>query len=162
MNKLIFIIALFLLLGNFSLAQASQLRPLNVQNAKMDTENKNELRINFDWMHSSTGKPEEINIYDVSVPRINYKRTFNTIIPTRVGISTGLSATGINLDSSGEELSGSAFGFQNMGLSLEAGVVQKEDLSIAIYINQNFPFTHNPLISIGNLIPVYGISAYGL
>lgn len=150
---------------------AVELRPLNVQNARMDLENKNELRVNFDWIHEGIevgGADFSINSF--TLPRINYKRTFNTKIPTRIGASAGLGYNRLSIDVDNilgiDDFNGGTgrFGFQNIGLSLEAGVIQKENIAVALYINQHFPTVNSDILGLpflSNSLPVYGTNAYG-
>jgi len=168
-NNYLLVLAILLIYGSQSVS-AVDLRPLNVQNARMDLENKNELRVNFDWIHEGidAGGLGNLNINSFTLPRINYKRTFNTKIPTRIGASAGLGYNRLSVNDifgiDGLDGSGDRFGFQNIGLSLEAGVIQKENIAVALYINQHFPTVNSDLLGLpvlSNSLPVYGTNAYG-
>jgi hypothetical protein len=162
MKKSVLMLLAMIVLGT-NAVNATALRPLNVQNAKMDTENQNELRVNFDWFrdHSEVGGLD-VRSNSFTMPRIDIRHTFDTEIPVRVGMNIGMAVGFAELASGDTELDeSSALGFQNMGLTLEAGVVQEEDLSIALYVNQHFPFVHNNLLLANTYRPIYGANAYG-
>ena len=167
-KNFILILAVLFFYGTLSVS-AVELRPLNVQNARMDLENKNELRVNFDWIHEGREfAGTDVGINSFTLPRINYKRTFNTKIPTRIGASVGLGYNRLSLNNilGINDFSGNTdtFGFQNIGLSLEAGLIQKKDIALAVYINQHFPTVNNDLLglpALSNSLPVSGTNAYG-
>jgi|GEM_PF-2204813 len=162
MKKSVLMLLAMIVIGT-NAVNATALRPLNVQNAKMDTENQNELRINFDWFRDGVeAGGVDVRSNSFTMPRIDLRHTFDTEIPTRVGINIGMGVGFAEVAVGDTELAeGSALGFQNMGLTLEAGVVQEEDLSIALYINQHFPFVHNNLLLANTYRPIYGANAYG-
>jgi hypothetical protein len=163
MKKSVLMLLAMIVLGT-NAVNATALRPLNVQNAKMDTENQNELRVNFDWFrdHSELAGQQDVRSNSFTIPRIDIRHTFDTEIPVRVGMNIGMAVGFAELALDDTEIDeSSALGFQNMGLTLEAGVVQEEDLSIALYVNQHFPFVQNNLLLANTYRPIYGANAYG-
>jgi len=161
------VLAIALLAFGVSQAQATELRPLNIQNAKMydDEDRDTELRVNFDWFRSSTNVGGGLHLRNntFNLPRIDIRQScINSPIPFRVGLNTALSAGATEIGSgSGETAEGSAFGFGNLGLTLEAGIVRTDNVNINLYINQNFPFIHNNLLVGTTLRPQNGVNAYG-
>ncbi len=157
------LLAMLLVLG-VSSAKAA-LAPLNVQQAKIDTTgDHNQLTVGFDWFrdHSNLGGgPGDVRTGVMNLPRIDWRHSFDTAIPTRIGLSTALTHGTSETALGGVETESAAFGFNNLGLSLEAGIVQGDDVNITLYINQNFPWVHNNLLSTNVLRPVQGVNAYG-
>ncbi|NQY80315.1 MAG: hypothetical protein HRT47_08385 [Candidatus Caenarcaniphilales bacterium] len=130
------------------------LRPLNVQNAYIDTEsdNKYELRVNFDWFRTSQGiGGRRVRTNSFNLPRLEVRRSFDTAIPTRIGLSGSINA--------GETNSGS-FGFGNLGITLEAALVNNEEFASTIYFNQHIPWVHNPNLTNSLWRPTNGTDAY--
>ncbi len=147
-------------------AQAYKLRALNVQNAYIDTDNQNELRINFDWFHDrgeSAGTIYRQNSFNL--PRIEYRHGMQLGedgLPVRVGFSAGLGLGADSLETNDiEAFSRSAFGFNNLGLTLEAALANSESGALTAYINQTFPLIHSASMNSVALRPVNGINAYG-
>ena len=117
------ILLAMLLLLSVSSANAA-LAPLNVQQAAINTENPDQLTIGFDWFHdhgSSAGS--ETSSDGFNLLRMDWRHSLDTGIPTRIGMSAGLSY-GTTDSTTGDS---SAFGFSNIGLSLEAALVDEED-----------------------------------
>jgi hypothetical protein len=114
------------------------IRPINIQNAYIDTENKNELRVEFNWMH------DNINFNDgtsfsrdrYAIPQMIYRRSLETKIPTRLSVGLGLAVSSFDGSISGE---GSNLDFGNVYLGLEAALVNTEEHSLTLYFDQNLP-----------------------
>ncbi|MBT6843724.1 MAG: hypothetical protein HOA17_08015 [Candidatus Melainabacteria bacterium] len=151
------ILLAMLLLLSVSSANAA-LAPLNVQQAAINTENPDQLTIGFDWFHdhgSSAGS--ETSSDGFNLLRMDWRHSLDTGIPTRIGMSAGLSY-GTTDSTTGDS---SAFGFSNIGLSLEAALVDEEDFALTWYINQHFPMVQSSLLLNNTLRPVSGRNAYG-
>ncbi len=134
------------------------LRPINVQNAYIDTEKKWETRVGFDWARRSQGLGgARLRQNSFNLPRVEVRRSFDTPIPTRIGISQSLNA-GVN-SLSGAYDNGS-FGFGNLGLSLEAALVNKKEFASTLYFNQQFPFAHSTSLNNALWRPANGTDAY--
>lgn len=162
MKKIVVLLAL-LTLGSASVS-ATALRPINVQNAYIDTDNKYEARINFDWFnsHTKTGIGSRSRASFVSFPRLDIRRSFETEIPTRIGLSASFGAGGSETGLFGAETEGpSAVGFGNLGISLEAALVNEEEGALTAYINQTIPLVHSDALLNNTLRPLYGANAYG-
>ena len=128
------------------------LRPINVQNAYIDTENKYELRVNFDWFRSSQGvNGARVRTNSFNLPRLELRRSFDTTIPTRIGLSSSLNA--------GETNTGS-FGFGNLGITLEAALINDESFASTVYFNQHIPWVNNPNLTNALWRPTNGTDAY--
>lgn len=145
-------------------AQAYRLRALNVQNAYIDTENHSELRINFDWFKDrgeSNGTIFRQNSFNL--PRVEYRHgSMLGDMPVRIGVSAGLGLGTDKLETNNvSQFSRGAFGFNNLGLSLEAGLVNEESGALTAYINQTFPLIHSNSMTATTLRPVNGVGAYG-
>jgi hypothetical protein len=164
-KSLLFVLSLIIL--GASSVQATDLRALNVQNAKMyGGEDSTELRVNFDWFrdHKTFGggtidsRQQEINF-----PRIDIRQSCTTSpIPFRVGLNTAITGASSELEANDNTFfERSALGFNNLGLTLEAGLVQADKVNITGYINQNFALVHNQLLADNQLRPITGSNAYG-
>lgn len=164
MRKTILLILSFLFVG--AAANASDLRALNVQNAKIygDKDQNTELRVNFDWFrdHSSLGGVD-VRSQSMNMPRIDIRQSCTSgPIKFRLGLNTALTGSGAEVgDNSNVSSEASAFGFNNLGLTLEAGLVDKDKTAITWYLNQNFALVHNSLLSGNQLRPLTGANAYG-
>lgn len=160
------ILLAILLLFCVSNANAA-LAPLNVQQAKIttDTNDNDQLTIGFDWFRNHTNIPGSLadaRSTGMNLPRIDWRHSFNTSIPTRIGLSTSLNYGSAEAESAGVEFGDTgAFGFGNLGLTLEAGLVHSDNTNITFYINQSFPLIHNDLLIANTLRPVNGRNAYG-
>lgn len=165
-KTLVLALALILFAGQ---AQAvSDLRALNVQNARIyanDDQNA-EVRVNFDWFHDDTGlnggrRSEHV----FNLPRIDIRQACTSCpIPFRIGLNTSLNAGASEFrggNSRTEDIENSAFGFGNLGLTLEAAVLQSDSVSANFYINQHFALLHNDLLNNLTLRPQNGRNAYG-
>lgn len=131
------------------------LRPLNVQNAYIDTENKYEVRVNFDWFRASSGVGgRRVRTNSYTLPRLEVRRSFDTSIPTRIGLSSSF-----NVGAS--DGLANAVGFGNLGITLEAALVNKENFASTLYFNQSIPFQHSPSLSNSLWRPNAGTDAYG-
>lgn len=167
MKKTMFLsLALLIVSASAASAQDTFLRALNVQNAKIvtDRDQNTELRVNFDWFRDH----EEIGGVDVrtntfNMPRIDIRHSYDCKVPLRIGMNTALSAGAQEFGGGGgvEFAEASAFGFGDLGLTIEAGLVQGDDVNITWYLNQNFPLVHNNLLIANTLRPVNGVNAYG-
>lgn len=149
-----------------STAQAATLAPLNVQPAHINTDDDNnqQLTIGFDWFrdHSSIGGgPGDFRTGVMNLPRVDFRQSFDIGIPVRIGLNSALTHGTAETAIGGVETESAALGFNNLGLTLEAGLVQGDDVNITAYINQNFPFVHSSLLSTNVLRPVQGVNAYG-
>lgn len=162
-------IILLLILSVFGIqaAQATDLRALNVQNARIseDTDHQTELRINFDWFrdHFQTNEFTHFRSTGFNLPRIDIRQACTSCpIPFRIGLNTAFNI-GDTENEVGDTnvLERSAIGFGNLGLTIEAGLIQKDYYSLNAYINQTFPMIHNDLLIAGMLRPVSGANAYG-
>lgn len=155
------ILLAMLLLLSVSSANAA-LAPLNVQQATIDTENPDQLTIGFDWFHdhaSAGGISASTDVFNLL--RVDWRHSLDTGIPTRIGLNTALSHGSVDIELLGVEAGTSAFGFNNLGLTLEAGLVQEEDFALTWYINQTFPMVQSGLLTTNTLRPVSGRNAYG-
>jgi hypothetical protein len=169
MKKITSILLTFMFLTSISAARAGEnmLRPINVQNAYIDTDKKWEARVSFDWFHdhrrTTAGAPfghDRRNFLDL--PRLDIKRSLDTAIPTRIGMSTALVlGTREQEFSPTTEDNDSGFGFGNIGLTLEAALLNERDKAITAYINQNFPLAHRDVMLSQALRPLNGTRAYG-
>ncbi|MCE2928447.1 MAG: hypothetical protein LW817_02310 [Candidatus Caenarcaniphilales bacterium] len=133
------IVACSLALGTVLSANASSvmIRPINIQNAYIDTENKNELRVEFSWLHDNFdfgGLSFSQDRY--TVPQATYRRSFETEIPTRVSVGLGLAVNSTDISVFGE---GSDLDFGNVYLGLEAALINSEEHSLTLYFDQNLP-----------------------
>ncbi len=149
-----------------STAQAATLAPLNVQPAHINTDDDHnqQLTVGFDWFrdHSSIGGgPGDFRTGVMNLPRVDFRQSFDIGIPVRIGLNSALTHGTAETAIGGVEAESAALGFNNLGLTLEAGLVQGDDVNITAYINQNFPFVHNSLLSTNVLRPVQGVNAYG-
>lgn len=165
MKKTLMLIAALMTL-NIGQAQASELRALNVQNAKIYTEEENntEVRVNFDYFrnHFRPNGSSDSRFSTYNIPRVDVRQAFELgSVPVRIGLNTALSAGRSELETAGGTSHSSAFGFGNLGLTLEAGVVQTKPFNLTAYINQTFPWIHNDLLITNGLRPVNGANAYG-
>lgn len=134
------------------------LRPINVQNAYIDTDKKWETRVNFDWARRSQGLAgARLRQNSYNLPRVEFRRSFDTAIPTRIGISESLNA-GVN-GLSGVYDNGS-FGFGNLGITLEAALVNKKEFASTLYFNQQIPFAHSTSLNNALWRPTNGTDAY--
>lgn len=134
------------------------LRPINVQNAYIDTDKKWETRVNFDWARRSQGLAgARLRQNSFNLPRVELRRSFDTAIPTRIGISESLNA-GVN-GLSGVYDNGS-FGFGNLGITLEAALVNKKEFASTLYFNQQIPFAHSTSLNNALWRPTNGTDAY--
>lgn len=159
------LLAMLLVLG-ISGAKAAALAPINVQQAHINTdaEHNQQLTIGFDWFrdHSSIGGgPGDLRMGVMNLPRVDFRQSFDTAIPIRIGLNSALTHGTSETAIGGVETESAALGFNNLGLTLEAGLVQGDNVNITAYINQNFPFVHNNLLSTNLLRPVQGVNAYG-
>ena len=155
------ILLAMLLLLSVSSANAA-LAPLNVQQATIDTENPNQLTVGFDWFHnhaSAGGIDASTDVFNLL--RVDWRHSLDTSIPARIGISSALTHGSADVEVAGIEAGISAFGFSNLGLTLEAGLVQEEDFALTWYINQHFPMVQSSLLLSNTLRPVSGRNAYG-
>ena len=165
--KKILMLSLVLIMFTMGQAQATDLRALNVQNAKMydDVDQNAELRVNFDWFghDGSLSGGVKQNTHTFNMPRIDIRQACTDCpIPFRVGINTSLNAGMTELARNNvETFERSALGFGNLGLTLEAGLVQGDDVSLNWYINQHFALLHNHLLNTLTLRPQNGRNAYG-
>ncbi len=160
MRKTILLLAV-LLMGASSVNAA--LAPMNVQQAYIGDTHDDQLTIGVDWFrdHVRGGLGIHTRSNTINMPRVDWRHTFDTSIPVRIGLSTGITTGFGEVEAGGVETESSAFGFNNLGLSLEAAVVNEEDKALTLYINQTFPFVHNDLLSANQLRPVMGANAYG-
>jgi opacity protein-like surface antigen len=159
------LLAMLLVLG-VSGANAANLAPINVQQAHINTDadSNQQLTIGFDWFrdHSSIGGgPGDFRTGVMNLPRVDFRQSFDTAIPTRIGLNTALTHGTAETAIGGVETEASALGFNNLGLTLEAGLVQGDKVNITAYINQNFALVHSGLLSTNVLRPVQGVNAYG-
>ena len=166
------VLTLALLLLSAGQAMATDLRALNIQNAKIyanDDQNA-EMRVNFDWFHDGrnsnfNGLRRNSNVFNM--PRIDIRQSCTSCpIPFRIGLNTSLNAGNTELatfgtDGDTEVFERSAFGFGNLGLTLEAALVQTDSVNITGYINQHFSMLHNNLLNNLTLRPQNGRNAYG-
>jgi hypothetical protein len=138
------------------------LRPINVQNAYIDTECKNELRVSFDWFraHQDLGGGNATRSSSYNLPRVEYRRSFDTAIPTRLGLSTSLNAGSGETEIGGFEDEDSAFGFGNLGITAEAAFLNDEDFALTGYFNQHIPWVHSDRLLANTLRPINGTNAY--
>lgn len=158
MKKLILLTFVFLFLGaNSALAQESELKALNVTNAHIYTgEDNNQIQVNFDWFKDQAGG---VRTNSLNLPRVDWRHSFDCKIPFRIGLNTALSAGSTEIGAGGGETS--AFGFHDMGLTIEAGIVESEHFDMNFYVNQHFPFVDNNVFANNTLRPVSGVNAYG-
>ena len=134
------------------------LRPINVQNAYIDTDKKWETRVSFDWARRSQGLGgARLRQNSFNLPRVEVRRSFDTPIPTRIGLSQSLNA-GVN-GLSGAYDNGS-FGFGNLGITLEAALVNKKEFASTLYFNQQIPFAHSTSLNNALWRPTNGTDAY--
>lgn len=131
LKNILVLVSLFGLTSSAALAE-NFLRPTNVQNAYIDTENKNELRIGFDWLHEHD---DGVSLDKFNLPRVNYRRSFDTKLPTRFSLGTGLVLNTFDID----EYEDSSFATSPIDLGLELGLINKPQTSINIYFDQSFP-----------------------
>jgi hypothetical protein len=161
-----------LILSCPTLVQAStDLRPLNVQNATMgnDKGENAELRINFDWFRDhqklSSNPTTRYRSNTMALPRIDIRQACTDCpVPFRIGLNTAMMLGFAEIAQGSRELAeASAFGFGNLGLTLEAQLFQTDDSRSAmnVYINQHFPWIHNDRLLADSLRPQYGANAYG-
>lgn len=148
------ILLAMLLLLSVSSANAA-FAPLNVQQAKIDVENPNQLTVGFDWFHDHGAGVSRDNF---NLLRLDWRRSLDTGIPTRIGLNTAITHGSIDVDGG---VDNSAFGFNNLGLTLEAGLVDEEDFALTWYLNQHFAMLQSGLMSTTSLRPVSGRNAYG-
>lgn len=141
--------------------------PLNVQQAKIttDADHNDQLTVGVDWFRNHMNIPGSLadtRSSSMNLPRVDWRHSFNTSIPTRVGLSTSLNyGSAESENAAGEFGDTGAFGFGNLGITLEAGVVHSENTNITLYINQTIPLIHNSLLIANTLRPVNGRNAYG-
>ena len=164
------VLALALILLSVGQAQAgTDLRALNVQNAKIyanDDQNA-ELRVNFDWFHTDNssrfpGLTRSSHVFNM--PRIDIRQACTSCpIPFRIGLNTSLNSGMTELEGANqsEPFERSAFGFGNLGLTAEAAVIQNDSVNVNAYINQHFALLHNNLLNNLTLRPQNGRNAYG-
>lgn len=169
MKKSMFLSLALLILGVSSVSAADEprmLRALNVQNAHIETEldRNTELRVNFDWFrdHVEIGGAD-VRTNTFNLPRVDIRHSFDCKVPLRIGVNMPLSAGAQEFGGGGgsEFLEHSAFGFGNLGITLEAGIVQTDSVDITMYLNQSIPFVHNNLLIAQTLRPQNGVNAYG-
>jgi len=108
------------------------LRPINVQNAYIDTDKKWEIRAGFDWARRNNASVGALNSF--ALPRVDVRRSFDTAIPTRVGVSGAL-------DMSVDDHVAARLG--NIGLTLEAALINKPEFASTLYVNQHIPLLYN-------------------
>lgn len=144
MKKLIAILGILLI--SVSSATAQSLRPINIQNAYIDQDKPWEVRVNFDWLGDDASD-------SVTLPRLDIRRSFGERY--RVGINQALVYGGA------DGARGGAFGFSNLGLTLEAALLNEEDLAVTAYINQHFALVHNDLLLANTIRTRSGDNAYG-
>ena len=163
------VLALALLLLGASSAQATDLRALNIQNAKIyanDDQNA-ELRVNFDWFHTDNNSRFgglTRSSHTFNMPRIDIRQACTSCpIPFRIGLNTSINSgmTELEAANQAEPFERSAFGFGNLGLTMEAAVIQNDDAAVNLYINQHFALLHNNLLNNLTLRPQNGRNAYG-
>ncbi len=161
MRKSLLLIAI--LVCGVTSAQA-ELAPLNVQNAQIDTDKPNQFTFGLDWFrdHVEVGGAD-VRTNTFNLPRIDYRRSLDIGIPVRIGMNTSIAAGAGEIGGGGgtEILENSAFGFGNLGLTLEAAIINEDNIAITPYINQTFALTHNDLQVANVLRPVSGTDAYG-
>lgn len=163
------VLTLALILLSVGQAQATDLRALNVQNAKIyaNDDQNTELRVNFDWFHTDNnsrfpGLTRSSHVFNM--PRIDIRQACTSCpIPFRIGLNTSLNAgmTELEAANQSEPFERSAFGFGNLGLTMEAAVVQNDSAAVNLYINQHFALLHNNLLNNLTLRPQNGRNAYG-
>lgn len=160
MRKLL--VASLLLVMGVSAASATKLRPINVQNAYIDTDRDWEVRVQYDYFrdHVSAGGVT-VRTAGSNLPRIDVRKSFDTVIPTRIGVNTALSLSSLETEALGVEAETGRFGFNNIGLTLEAALLNDEDFAMTLYLNQHFATQHSGLLALNQLRPVSGADAYG-
>ena len=116
-------------------------RPLNVQNAFIDTKRKNELRVEFDWFHDAQQLPGFEFIRDnYTLPRINYKRSFAAKIPFRLGVGTSLNLASFDFEaSSGVFSEFSELGLGSIVLNFDTSIINKRDFVLNLFFDQFLP-----------------------
>lgn len=161
MKKLLTLVALVVVTA--ASASASALRPLNVQNAYINPDEEWEVRVNMDWFrdHGRVSPGVHRRTNSINMPRIDIRKNLDTSIPTRIGMNTSMNIGFNEIEAGGAEVENSALGFGNIGLTLEAALVNEEDAALTVYLNQHFAMLHNSLLVAGSLRPQNGVNGYG-
>lgn len=111
------------------------LRPINLDSAYINTENKNEIRVGFDFLRDGNDDLVRANAYNLN---LKYKRAFDTRIPTRASLGFGLEwfTREVDFDPS---LNTNELDFGNTTIGLEAAPLNKEKVSLSLYFDQTLP-----------------------
>jgi len=144
------------------IASATAIQPVNVQSAYIDTDRDWQVKVDYNYFrnHSTSGGTEFRNS-TMELPRIDIRKSFDTSIPVRIGLNTAVSLGSTGTETAGVQTETGALGFGNLGLTLEAGLINEKDFAVTAYINQHFALIHNSSM-VGNAFrPTSGANAYG-
>ncbi len=144
------------------IASATAIQPVNVQSAYIDTERDWQVKVDYNYFrdHSDVGGTDFRNS-TMELPRIDIRKSFDTSIPTRIGLNTAISLGSTGTETAGVSTETGALGFGNLGLTLEAALVNTEDFAVTAYINQHFSLVHNSSMVANAFRATSGANAYG-
>ncbi len=143
-------------------ASATAIQPINVQSAYIDTERDWQVKIDYNYFRDHVDVAgTDVRNSTMELPRIDIRKSFDTSIPTRIGMNTALSLGSSETETAGVESETGKFGFGNLGLTLEAALINKEDLAVTWYLNQHFALVHDASMVANAYRPVSGAKAYG-
>ncbi len=160
MRKLLMATASLILTAG--IASATAIQPVNVQSAYIDTDRDWQVKVDYNYFrdHSSVGGTDFRNS-TMELPRIDIRKSFNTSIPTRVGLNTAIALGSRGTETGGVQTETGAFGFGNLGLTLEAALINEKDYAVTAYINQHFALIHDTSMVANAYRPTAGANAYG-
>lgn len=160
MRKLLMATASLILTAG--IASATAIQPVNVQSAYIDTERDWQVKIDYNYFrdHSTVGATEFRNS-TMELPRLDIRKSFDMGVPVRVGLNTALALGSTGTETAGVQTETGAIGFGNLGLTLEAALVNEKDFALTAYINQHFALIHNSSMVANAYRPISGANAYG-